>query len=99
MGRHWGVENSLHWCLDMTFNEDYSRTRKDHSAENFAVIRHIALNVLKRMDDKMSVARRRRHCSYDEEYFKKGHALNSCVSPEKKPYNSCPNPGHVNGRA
>lgn len=69
--QHWGVENSLHWCLDMTFNEDYSRTRKDHSAENFAVIRYIALNVLKRMDDKMSVARRRRHCSYDGEYFKK----------------------------
>lgn len=67
----WGIETSLHWCLDMTFHEDYSRTRKDHSAENFAVIRHIALNVLKNMDDKMSVARRRRHCAYDDAYLQK----------------------------
>lgn len=68
---HWGVENSLHWCLDVTFREDYSRMRKDHSAENFAVVRHIVLNVLKNMDDKMSVARRRRHCAYDDVYLEK----------------------------
>ena len=66
---HWGVENSLHWCLDVTFREDASRIRKDHSAENFAIIRHIALNVLKHMNDKMSVARRRRHCAYDDAYL------------------------------
>ena len=68
---HWGVENSLHWCLDVTFREDYSRMRADHSAENFCGIRHIALNVLKSMDDKMSVARRRRHCAYDDAYLEK----------------------------
>ena len=45
--KHWGIENSLHWCLDMTFREDYSRIRKDHSAENMAVVRHVALNILK----------------------------------------------------
>ena len=44
--------------------------RKDHSAENFAVVRHIVLNVLKNMDDKMSVARRR-HCAYDDVYLEK----------------------------
>ena len=55
---HWGVENSLPWCLDVTFPEDHSRMRKD-TAENFAVVRHIVLNILKRMDDKLSVARRR----------------------------------------
>jgi predicted transposase YbfD/YdcC len=44
---HWGVENSLHRRLDVTFNEDASRTRKDNSAENVALIRQIALNVLK----------------------------------------------------
>lgn len=66
---HWGIENSLHWCLDVTFREDASRTRKDHSAENFAVIRHFALSVLKSMKDNMSVARRRRHCAYDDEYL------------------------------
>ena len=69
--QHWGVENSLHWCLDVTFHEDASRTRKDHSAENFAVVRHFALSTLKRMDDKMSVARRRRHCAYDDAYLAK----------------------------
>ena len=66
---HWGVENSLHWCLDVTFREDSSRMRKDHSAENFAVVRHIVLNTLKNMPDKMSVARRRRHCAYDDAYL------------------------------
>ena len=39
---HWGIENSLHWCLDIGFNEDRCRIRKDNSGENFAVIRHIA---------------------------------------------------------
>ena len=68
---HWGVENSLHWCLDVTFREDHSRMRKDHSAENFAVVRHIVLNVLKNMDDKLSVARRRRRCAYDDAYLEK----------------------------
>ena len=39
---HWGIESSVHWCLDMTFHEDYSRMRKDRSAENMAAVRHIA---------------------------------------------------------
>ncbi len=69
--QHWSIENSLHWCLDVTFHEDLSRTRKEHSAENFAVVRHFALSTLKRMDDKMSVARRRRHCAYDDVYLAK----------------------------
>ena len=68
---HWGVENSLHWCLDVTFREDHSRMRKDNTAENFAVVRHIVLNILKRMDDKLSVARRRRRCCYDDDYLQK----------------------------
>ena len=68
---HWGVENSLHWCLDVTFREDHSRMRKDNTAENFAIVRHIVLNILKRMDDKLSVARRRRRCCYDDDYLLK----------------------------
>lgn len=66
---HWGIENSLHWCLDMTFHEDHSRMRKDHSAENMAVVRHLALNLLKLNPSKMSIARKRRHCSYDEDFL------------------------------
>ena len=66
---HWGVENTLHWCLDMTFHEDYSRIRKDYSAENMAVVRHMALNILKQHPAKISVARKRRRCSYDDAFL------------------------------
>ena len=45
--RHWGIENSLHWSLDVTFREDHSRVRKDHGPQNLAVLRQIALNLLK----------------------------------------------------
>ena len=66
---HWGIENSLHWCLDVVFREDYYRTRKDNSAENFAVIRRIALNILKKYPAKLSLARKRRKCLYDAEFM------------------------------
>ncbi len=45
--KHWSVENDLHWVLDVALNEDHSRVRKDQAPENFAVLRHIALNLLK----------------------------------------------------
>src|SRR5450759_398175 len=45
--QHWGIENSLHWILDIAFREDDSRVRKDHGPANFAILRHIALNLLK----------------------------------------------------
>ncbi len=45
---HWGIENSLHWILDVSFNEDGSRIRKGNAPDNFAVLRHIALNLIKR---------------------------------------------------
>ncbi len=46
---HWGIENSLHWVLDIAFREDESRIRKGFGPENFAAIRHIALNLLKKI--------------------------------------------------
>lgn len=45
---HWGIENSLHWVLDVTLREEESRVRKDNAPKNFAVLRHIALNMIKR---------------------------------------------------
>lgn len=42
--KSWGVEKPLHWCLDVTFRENHSRMRKDNTAENFPVVRHIFLN-------------------------------------------------------
>ena len=45
---HWSIENSLHWVLDVAFDEDHSRVRTGHADQNLAVIRHLALNLLKR---------------------------------------------------
>ncbi|MCL2084617.1 MAG: ISAs1 family transposase [Oscillospiraceae bacterium] len=66
---HWGIENSLHWCLDVVFQEDACRTRKDNSAENFSVIRKIALNILKNFPAKMSLRRKRFKCEYDADFM------------------------------
>jgi len=66
---HWLVENRLHWCLDMTFGQDASRIRTGHAAENFAVVRHFALNVIRHYQgDRYSVPRRRRLCDFHRAY-------------------------------
>jgi predicted transposase YbfD/YdcC len=46
--KHWGIENSLHWVLDVTMNEDQSRIRKEHAPENLALLRRLALNLIKK---------------------------------------------------
>lgn len=43
---HWRIENTLHWTLDVVFNEDQSRVRKDHAPQNMAIVRHVTLNML-----------------------------------------------------
>ena len=66
---HWLVENQLHWCLDMTFGQDACRIRSGHATENFAVVRHFALNLIRNYKgDRYSVPRRRRLCDYDRDY-------------------------------
>jgi predicted transposase YbfD/YdcC len=69
---HWGIENSLHWVLDIAFREDESRIRKDHAPENFAIIRHIALNLLKKENSKRrSIKTKRLRAGWDDEYLNK----------------------------
>jgi len=68
--QHWGIENSLHWVLDVAFNEDNCRTRKNYSGENFAVIRRIALNLLKQDNTpEMSMRMKRHRCAYDDDFL------------------------------
>ena len=67
---HWGIENSLHWTLDVTFSEDNSRIRKEHAPENFALLRRLALNLLKQEKTfKGSLKMKRYKASMDNDYL------------------------------
>jgi predicted transposase YbfD/YdcC len=69
---HWGIENQLHWSLDVTFGEDQSRIRKDHGAENFSRLRRIALNLLqKEKTTKASIRGKRKLAGWDHGYLLK----------------------------
>jgi predicted transposase YbfD/YdcC len=67
---HWGVENRLHWCLDVTYKEDNCRTRTGHAAENFNLIRKITMNLL-RQDTSMkrSIPKKRLYAALHDEYL------------------------------
>ncbi len=69
--RHWSIENSLHWTLDVTFDEDSSRIRSKNGVQNFAALRKIALALLKREASKakLSVAQKRKRAGYLTEYL------------------------------
>jgi predicted transposase YbfD/YdcC len=70
---HWSIENSLHWVLDVTFREDESRVRKGNGPENFAVLRHIAINMIKRETSlkKRSIKAKRLRAGWDNDYLLK----------------------------
>ena len=69
---YWGIENKLHWVLDLAFREDESRIRKGNGPENSAVLRHIALNLLRREDTaKISIRAKRKKAGWDNDYLLK----------------------------
>jgi len=69
---HWGIENSLHWVLDIAFREDEARLRKGHGAQNFAILRHIALNLLQQETTcKSGVFNKRLKAAWDTDYLLK----------------------------
>ena len=71
---HWGIENSLHWVLDVTFNEDNSMKRAGNAAENFSVISKIALNAVRQSEQKkgstkLSVKSKRKKAGWSNDYL------------------------------
>lgn len=82
---HWGIENTLHWTLDMSFNEDYSRIRKENAPQVMAILRHIALNILQQGKIKQKKFKRqsikglRKMCSWDDD------TLSELVSKYRRP--------------
>jgi predicted transposase YbfD/YdcC len=74
---HWGIENTLHWCLDVTFREDESRLRDRTASDNVAWLRRFALSILKQQKDKESIAMRRRMAGWNVDYLAKVLGISS----------------------
>lgn len=68
---HWGIENHLHWHLDVTFNEDANRSRTGNAPQNLNILRKMALHRISRMQDKLSLKKRRFRASMNVEYLRK----------------------------
>jgi predicted transposase YbfD/YdcC len=72
---HWGVENGLHWRLDVVMNEDQQRNRSDNGPNNLAVLRHMALNVMQKDTSKGSLRGKLKRAAWDENYLRSLLAL------------------------
>lgn len=72
MRTHWGIENGLHWCLDVTFGEDDSLIRLRNAALNFAFLRRVALNLFRHDQSRsISLPKKRKAAAWDREYLAK----------------------------
>ena len=68
--KHWQIENCLHWTLDVTFKEDESRIRMENSPENYAMIRHIALNIVRNFKEEKASVKRKLHMAALDDNFR-----------------------------
>jgi predicted transposase YbfD/YdcC len=68
---HWQIENKLHWSLDVAFREDDSRLRAENAAENFGVVRHVALNLLRNVASKVGIKNRRLKAGWSDDFLMK----------------------------
>ena len=77
---HWGIENTLHWSLDVAFDEDRKRNRVDNSAVNFSFLRRITLNLIKQEPTKMSIAHKRLRANRSPDF------LNEIISAKQNKF-------------
>jgi predicted transposase YbfD/YdcC len=75
---HWAIENGLHWVLDVIFKEDQSRLRRGHGAQNMALVRHLALNLIRAMPGKHSIKGKRKLATWDDAYLLTALGINPC---------------------
>lgn len=66
---HWGIENRLHWVLDVVFDEDGNRTRKDNGPENLAILRRFALNIIRSHPDRISMRQKVKRAGWDDAFL------------------------------
>ena len=65
---HWAIENSLHWVLEVTFDEDRARNRKDNGPENLATLRKLTLNLLRKACPKLPISRKRKRAGWSDDF-------------------------------
>jgi predicted transposase YbfD/YdcC len=78
IGSHWSIENSLHWVLDVTFNEDASRIRQSLVAHNLGLLRHWSISLLKQEPSKLGLKLKRYKAGMDNDFLL--HILGSSVT-------------------
>ena len=85
---HWSVENSLHWVLDMAFDEDQSRVRTGNAAENMAMLQHVALNLLKgdTTTRKVGIATRRKKTGWSGDFMLHLLGFKTAYEPDRKAF-------------